>query len=271
MRERISPEETSTREDYVLYLRHLFAYEFACETLSRDWTVLEIGCGEGYGSSLLSKHVRKVVALDVKEEVLEAARRKYGSATCSFQPYDGKNIPFESDSFDSCVLFQVIEHVEDDKSLISEVHKVLRKEGVLILTTPNRAYRLSPEQKPFNPSHKREYYHWELERLLKLFFREVRMSGISATEELRRIEIERVRPYLPVSLDRANLRRFLPREIRGKLGAILKNITHIRSEPMNFRETYTTSDFHIIEDAGRGLDILAICSDKVNAPLPEAL
>jgi SAM-dependent methyltransferase len=234
---RIDPEKTGTRDEYLLYLRHLFTYEFAAKALPRDSIVLEIGCGEGYGSSLL-----------------------YGSTSCSFQLYDGRRIPFKDNSFLACVSFQVVEHLNYDRNFVSEVRRVLRKGGVFILTTPNRAYRLRPGQKPFNPFHVREYYYWELENLLKPFFGEVKVLGITATEEVREIETRRVRPSVYASLDRLNLRRFMSEGTRKEVVAILDRLRFRAREPEDFRVKYSTRDFQIVDDARKGIDFLAICS-----------
>lgn len=52
---RIIPEQFESKKEYLLYLRHLFAYEFAKDNISKNSFVLEVGCGEGYGTSLISR------------------------------------------------------------------------------------------------------------------------------------------------------------------------------------------------------------------------
>ena len=71
--ERIIPEKFGSKEEYLLYLRHLFAYGFAIDNISKSSFVLEVGCGEGYGTSLFSKHVVKIVGLDVDKTTIENA------------------------------------------------------------------------------------------------------------------------------------------------------------------------------------------------------
>ncbi|NMX21367.1 hypothetical protein C5S30_02795 [ANME-1 cluster archaeon GoMg4] len=254
---RIIPEKTESKEDYLLYLKHLFAYEFASKTLSKDSIVLEVGCGEGYGTSFLSKSVKKIIGLDVDEQIVKHAQKKYGSTNCIFQVYNGKKIPFKENSFDAIISFQVIEHVQDDRSFVLEIYRILKQKGLFMLTTPNRTCRLKPEQKPWNPFHVREYYPYELENLLKSIFHEVQILGIRGKEEVQKIEINRVKPNPLISFDFLNLRRFLPDSIKKKLANIM-NRRKLKTEHNDFRAKYSIEDFYV-DDANQSLDIFGVC------------
>src|SRR4030042_7005749 len=165
--ERMIPEDFESKQEYLIYLRLLFAYEYAKKKTSKRESVLEVGSGEGYGTSSLSKKVKKIVGIEVNKEAVNHASQKYGSEKCLFKYYDGISIPFADRSFDVVVSFQVVEHVQDDKNFLSEIYRVLKKGGELILTTPNRIYRLRHGQKPWDRFHIREYYPSGLEKILK--------------------------------------------------------------------------------------------------------
>lgn len=261
--ERIIPGEFKSKEDqllYLLYLRHLFVYRFVSKTLKNTGIVLELGCGEGYGTSLISKSVKKIIGLDTDKQIVEYASEKHGSSNCIFQVCDGERIPFSDNSFDAVVSFQVIEHVLDDRKFILEIYRVLKKDGIFICTTPNRAYRLKPEQKPWNPFHVREYSPLELDVLLKSVFREVKVSGIRGAEEVQKIEINRVKPGLLISFDLLNLRRFLPDFIKKILADIISKRRQETTSDNNFKtKKYSTEDFYVVDDANQGLDLLGIC------------
>lgn len=126
--ERIIPENFRSKEEYLLYLRHLYAYEFAKNNVSQNSFVLEIGCGEGYGTSLLSQNIFKIIGLDVDEGTIAKASRKYESEKCVFRVYDGVSIPYGNDTFDIIISFQVIEHIQDVTKYISEIYRVLKME-----------------------------------------------------------------------------------------------------------------------------------------------
>jgi SAM-dependent methyltransferase len=91
--------------------------------------------------------------------------------------------------------FQVIEHIEgkDVNRLLREVSRVLKDDGVFIVTTPNRGLRLLPFQKPWNPEHKKEYDYKEFEIILKKFFSNVQIFGLFATKDVYYIEYRRVK------------------------------------------------------------------------------
>jgi ubiquinone/menaquinone biosynthesis C-methylase UbiE len=243
---RIRPSEINSIEGYLLYLRHLFAYEYATKTFSNNDKILEIGCGEGYGTSLISKGVKEIVSLDVDLKTLKHAREKYGD-NCNFVLYDGANLPIKSDKFDGVVSFQVIEHVRDDSKYVSEILRILKNDGIFLCTTPNRVYRLKPGQKPWNPFHLREYYSKDLENILKKAFSEVKVVGIRGTDEVQEIEIKRVK-------QRGNVQKIL-----NRIKLIVTNDLSIMPRSGDFIRKYTASDFYITDNPNEGLDLLGIC------------
>lgn len=261
--ERILPEKFKSKAKYLLYLRHLFGYKFAKENISKDSFILEVGCGEGYGTKLLSENVTKIIGLDVNKNIITHASNKYSSENCIFKVYDGLKIPYEDDTFDAVVSLQVIEHIQDDINYVSEVYRVLKKNGMFILTTPNRTYRLRPGQNPLNRFHIREYYPHTLENVLKSKFSDIRIWGVRGNEEVQRIEMERFKLGLIVSLIPLNLRRLIPKPAKSVITKILKRIIHRNQKnknDRNFLNKYNLRDFYIIKDNIRdSLDLLGIC------------
>lgn len=248
---RIVPTEIKSKVEYILYLRHLFAYEVARRMIPKRSIVLDLGCGEGYGTYLLSKDAKKVIGLDVDPEIIDHASKKYSAPTISFELYDGTKIPYPDNYFDAITVFQVIEHVDNDVYFVSEIYRVLKPKGLVILTTPNRKLRLWSWQKPWNPYHKREYDPIFLRICLEKYF-VVDIKGIKATAEIQQIEIKRL---MINKLDFLNLRRFIP----GPVKNLVKKILERERETSNRDWKYTVNDFYISEDANHALDILAIC------------
>ena len=262
--ERVIPEKFESREEYLIYLRHLFAYEFAKRKIPKNSSVLEVGCGEGYGAKLLSQNVAKIIGLDIDKNIIAHAQKKYGSGNCIFSVYDGKKIPYKDDTFDALISFQVIEHVRDDKNYVSEIYRVLKRNGIFILTTPNRTYRLKPGQKPWNRFHIREYYPHELEDILKSNFLDAKVWGICGNEEIQMIEMERVRQVLNIiSFDPLNLRKLIPGSLKPLIIRTLKRILNRdqrSKENGDFLDKYSLDDYRVIQnDLGNSLDLLGIC------------
>jgi len=73
----------------------------------------DLGCGEGYGTRLLSEVCERIVGFDVSRDVVRHAEAQYGRSECEFQWYDGVRLPVEDGQFDAVVSFHVIEHVEN--------------------------------------------------------------------------------------------------------------------------------------------------------------
>ncbi len=260
--ERVVPDEFKSLEEYLSYLRHLKAYQFSQEFLPHNNIILEIGSGEGYGTNLLSETAEKIIGLDKDSPAIEHANQKYGSEKCLFQLFAGDRLPFEDNRFDAVVTFQVIEHIEDDIGFVKEAYRVLKEDGQLLVTTPNRTYRLKPGEKPWNKFHVREYYAEDLERVLKRVFSDVRVWGIRGKEEAQKIEIERIKKGFK-SIDPLNLRRLIPLTIKPALATVMRKLTGRKLLTESLEESikrFDSDDFYIIKDnLENSLDLLGIC------------
>lgn len=262
--ERVIPDESmASKEEYLLYLRFLFAYEFAKDKISESSSVLEMGCGAGYGANLLSQHVKEIIGLDVDQDMIAYALKKYGSENCFFKLYDGIKIPYQDNTFDAVVSLQVIEHIQDDSNYISEIHRVLKNNGIFILTTPNKTLRLKPNQRPWNRFHVREYDQHELEGVLKTKFFDVKIQGIRGNEEVQRVELGRINEGLKIiSLDPLNLRKLIPQSLKPTMIKFLRKLIYGNNtkENNNFLKKYSSKDYYIIENnLEDSLDLLGIC------------
>jgi len=264
---RVIPESCDSKEEYLMYLRHLFAYQFAKDMIPQNGFVLEVGCGEGYGTNLLSQHAGKIIGLDVDENTIAHASKKYHSENCIFEVYDGVRIPYNDNTFDAVISFQVIEHLQNDISYISEICRVLKVNGFLILTTPNRTCRLKSGQKPWNRFHVREYAPHELDHVLKSKFSDVKVWGIRGNEEVQEIEMERVRQVLKiVSFDYFNLRKLIPEPLKPVVIKVLRKIVRRNQKSNNdgdFLNRYSLKDFFVVKNNVRdSLDLLGICRKR---------
>jgi SAM-dependent methyltransferase len=106
----------------------------AGERISGD--VLVDGCGVGQYLSKLSEGARLAVGLDIELERAFEAHQKTPAVTCG----NGETLPFPPHRFDMVLSHEVIEHVGDDRSAVSEIFRVLKPGGRLVLFCPNRGY-----------------------------------------------------------------------------------------------------------------------------------
>lgn len=251
--ERMVPELYRSEADYILYLRHLFAYETAAGRLRPSDAVLDIGCGAGYGTSILSRHSQHAIGVDVSADTIRSATAAYGSEVCSFSTYDGAHLPFADGRFDAATSFQTIEHVSADQQFVAEAARVLKRGALFVLTTPNRTTRLRENQPPWNRFHVREYSARQLESLLAAHFTTVDLLGVRASARIEAVENARVESAQRlVSLDPLGLRRFA--------APIAAWLARLRPAPATGMWAHRVADFYATpEERDAGCDLLAIC------------
>lgn len=109
--------------------------EKASRFISRCNNLLDVGCGTGVIMHFIKGRVKKIYGIDVSKEDLQKAKMK-GILT-TYVNFDRMKFPFETNFFDTVTCLDVIEHVLDPQMLLKEIHRVLRKDGTLILSTPN--------------------------------------------------------------------------------------------------------------------------------------
>lgn len=125
-------------------LFHLDRYEFAAGYLKdirlKDPVILDAACGTGYGSDILKKiNPKMIVGLDISQDAIDYATKKYGNDRCSFKACDILEMAgIEDGSLDAVVSFETIEHIDNPMGFLANINRVLKKGGILIISTPNR-------------------------------------------------------------------------------------------------------------------------------------
>ena len=136
------------------FWEHAYRYKFAAKYV-RDKRVLDIACGEGYGTSALERAGSKsVVGIDLSSSTCARARKRYGDLFCAG---DAHAIPLADSSIDVIVTFETIEHIRAPEAFLDECVRVLAPKGLFIVSTPNKAvHSESPEQNAFHCSEMNE-------------------------------------------------------------------------------------------------------------------
>jgi len=148
-----------------IWYEHWHRYLFA-SGLVAGREVLDVACGEGYGSALLARSARHVTGVDVASHVIARARESYASQpNVEFREADCTALPFAEGSFDAVVSFETIEHVAAQEAFLDEVRRVLRSDGLFILSCPNKV-EYTDKNSVVNAFHVRELYRDELSALL---------------------------------------------------------------------------------------------------------
>ncbi|SOD73361.1 methyltransferase family protein [Jatrophihabitans sp. GAS493] len=171
------------------FRRHQVVYQFILDRLA-DGTVIEVGCGEGYGSALLATSARRVLGIDYDALAVEHCARQYPEV--DFVRGNLAALPVRDGTADAVVSLQVIEHVWDHPQFVRQCLRSLRPGGQFIVSTPNRL-TFSPDNDgttpPTNPFHTHEFTAVELIRLLVgCGFTDVTLLGLHAGPNLKGLD-----------------------------------------------------------------------------------
>jgi 2-polyprenyl-3-methyl-5-hydroxy-6-metoxy-1,4-benzoquinol methylase len=170
------------------YRRHLAVYEWIGARVA-GMSTIDMACGEGYGSEVLSRSAASVVGVDANPEAHDHARLRY----------ERQNLHFERDlvdryrpaeGCDAVVFLQTIEHVADPVAVLEHFRSMLAPGGVAYVSTPN-LLTLAPAgaAKSDNPWHLREYRAEEFRSLCESVFAGVELLGVFHARKLRAHEL----------------------------------------------------------------------------------
>ncbi len=238
--------------DNPIHQRLLKAYYVAEQFV--EGNVLEIGCGEGRGVELLAPKSNTYTAVDKIKEVVESLSLKFPKAR--FIQTNIPPLPFEDNSFDTVVSFQVIEHIKDDAAYLKEINRVLKPGGKAYISTPNILMTLSR-----NPWHIREYTAKELTDLSQQYFNKVEMKGIAGNEKVMQYyEQNKVSVHKIMRFDILNLQHHLPAALLKVPYEILnrRNRNKLQATDDSLVATIHHSDYLLSDDASTSLDLFVI-------------
>jgi ubiquinone/menaquinone biosynthesis C-methylase UbiE len=210
--------------------------------------VLDVACGTGYGSRYLGQRARMVVGVDHQPAVVAKCRAQYAAERVSFVAMDATALGFRDASFDAIVSQDTIEHIEHDRRFLSEVTRVLRTGGVLVLFTPQGKER---GRLPTDPYHVREYTPDELKELLSAHFGSIRWFGRRQGGRLRAVEqhMDTVRRWDPFGF-----RQLLPRRVRHWIGSLVS-----RAQGGVRLDDLAPDDIEYAEGIALDTNLIAVC------------
>lgn len=240
--------------DNPIHQRLLKAYYVAQDMVGGE--LLEIGCGEGRGIELLTSKVNSYSAVDKIDEVVVQLSEKYKEATiiqATIPP-----LPFEDNSFNSIVSFQVIEHIKDDATYLKEIHRILKPGGRALISTPNIKMTLSR-----NPWHMREYTAKELTELCENTFSKVEMKGITGNDKVMEYyEQNKVSVNKIMKFDIFNLQYHLPAALLKIPYEILnrRNRNKLQAGDDSLVATIHHSDYLLSDTPDTSLDLFGVLS-----------
>ena len=159
-----------------IWIEHWHRYHFAARWVAGK-RVLDVACGEGYGSERLAREAAHVTGVDISEAAIAHAREAYASrGNLEFACAPCTRLPLADASVDVAVSFETLEHIEEQAQFLAELARVLAPDGVLVLSCPNKV-EYSDRRGYANEFHVKELYREELEALLASRFGEREWYG----------------------------------------------------------------------------------------------
>lgn len=175
--ENLAKEVEIGRKDFTISIyEYLHRYRFAMEFV-RGKKVLDLRCGEGYGSFLLSEAADSVVGLDQDETTIRKGISNYIRENLTFIKGSLTDIPIKEEKiFDVMVCFARVEHIQEHDRLMREVKRLLKPNGIFIFSIPNM-YLDSKTDNQGPHSHGGEIYFDKFKELLSDHFKHILLYG----------------------------------------------------------------------------------------------
>ncbi len=134
-RERQAPTTVSEAEP-----SHLARYEFARQFLKGTDEVLDVPCGSGYGSCLMSKVAKKVIGIDIHAGAIEHAKECFQEHNIEFAVGNMETLDSLTVPFDVVVSFEGIEHIHNQDAFLESIARLLKPNGYFIISTPRKPH-----------------------------------------------------------------------------------------------------------------------------------
>jgi SAM-dependent methyltransferase len=222
-------------EENYWFRRHLVVYEWIAARVE-DLRVVDMACGEGYGSDVLARSAASVVGVDANPEAHDHARLRYRRPNLRFER---DLVESFAEPCDAVVFLQTIEHVQDPGAILEHFKSMLAPGGVAYVSTPNLLTLAPPgAEKSDNPWHVKEYRAEEFRELCEAHFERVELLGLFHARKLRAHELA-----IKLGWDSVHKRLGLTKPFYDR-----------------FTPAIAASDFALRErDLDRALDFLAVC------------
>jgi|GEM_PF-924750 len=152
-----------------IHYEHLHRYAFASRFV-KGKKVLDLASGEGYGTCILSEKAAYVVGVEIDGNTVAHAKSTYKKENIEFKTGSILDIPIKGEKiFDVVICFEAMEHVKEQDTLFSEIKRLLKDDGFLLVSTPNKEI-YSDDSGYCNPFHQKELRYDEFSDFLKKYF-----------------------------------------------------------------------------------------------------
>ncbi len=136
-----------------------------------DERILDVACGNGVLSLKIAEKGVKVHGVDLSENAINSAKRlaERERIACEFEVGDAEDLPYPDKYFDKVVCSSSLEHFNDDIKALREMNRVLKSDGVVVLTTDSLTYPISDELRKKHRTHCHVVNYYTQETLKERF------------------------------------------------------------------------------------------------------
>jgi ubiquinone/menaquinone biosynthesis C-methylase UbiE len=254
MKQRVYYYEDNTLKVMESISRYLFSLRFV-----KGKNVIDVGCGARKGPYIISEAASKVIGVDIIQEAIFYCTKKWPKSNIFYLPANAQLLPFKDEFFDCVLSFELIEHIDNYKNYLAEVHRILTNGGILIVSTPNRSVT-SPRGILSNPDHVREFNLDEFKNILRNYFPSVTLYGQFPTEIVKKIEELNKKNYQYISKIPATIKKIIPDTMKELIikkylyysAKLFKNLDEKKVDEKNFLITS--------ENIDRAKHFIALCT-----------
>ncbi len=203
---------------------HGAVYKWA-QDLVRGLVVLDLGCAEGFGTTILADSAKAVIGADWDADLIGEAERINSKNNIEYRTLDCQRLTFEPGTFDVIMNNALLEHVGNVDTMMAGATRSLRDDGLMICGTKNREFCLSgADGSPLYGNHVREFTAGTLEELLKRHFDNVEMFSLYMDGEAERLLGNSLALRIEEALVHLGIKEIIPRGLRNKVRRIVTGV-----------------------------------------------
>jgi ubiquinone/menaquinone biosynthesis C-methylase UbiE len=245
--------EGNVSSDYMVAIHRAF-YEFAAEQVAGR-SVLDAGCGAGFGTEILARRCPVAVGLDLKPVLLRYARENYERPGLEFVQMDAIRLAFADGAFEAVIADELLEHLPDHVPFLDEAARVLRPGGVFVCATVNGAHSFGSLEDPLNRNHFREFDAPAFRAELEKWFDDVELYGQRIGKRYKRYMKHPIARAIEWFLVTLKIKHRIPAAFRSRVRGKITGVPSTEAAGEDFavvRESPESSLYIVAVARGRG-------------------
>ena len=245
--------EGNVSSNYMVSIHRAF-YEFAAAQVAGR-SVLDAGCGAGFGTEILSRQCPKAVGLDTKPILLRYANENYQRQGLEYVRMDAIKLGFADRAFEAVIADELLEHLPDHVPFLDEAARVLQPGGVFVCATVNGAHSFGSLEDPLNRNHFREFDVSSFRAELGKWFDNVELYGQRIGNQYQRYMKHPLARAIEWFLMTLKVKHRIPAAFRARIRGQITGVAATEAAGEDFavvRENPETSLYIVAVCRGRG-------------------